>query len=662
LSWHLATFICLGLILAGGVVWYERSRPPSQVVALVAALAGLAVAGRLILAPVPNAVATTDIVLIAGYALGPAPGFMVGALTGLVSNFWLGQGPWTPWQMAAWGVVGIGGAGLATFFTTGRERPSRIGRVPLAVACGMAGLIFGVIMNFSILATYGGELSLARYLALWVRSIPFDLTHVVGNVILALIAGPAMLRMLERFRDRFNWQRMGVGAGSALTAFLVASGLLLAPGQAKAADLEAAVGWVGSVQNADGGFGPSPGDKSSVVTTSWAILGLAAAGVNAHDLPGRKGKDPVDFLSSSASKITSTGDIARTILALNAAGDDPRKFAGRNLISELRARMKKNGSWEGWPNATAAAILGLRQSGSTGGLKRSLDWLREVQNEDGGWGSRPDVFSDADTTGNVLQAIGGKKTVAAALAFLRKNHRPSGGFPLAPGSPPNTQSTAWAIQGLIAAGINPARFTAGGGKSPMQFLDDRQEDDGHFRYSVGSDQTPVWVTVQAMVAAAGKTFPIAAPPRKPKPQPEPQPQPAPTPQPSPAPQPTPSPPVDPGPSLPSYPSGGSGGGGVSKGSRGGGKPNKVRPQPIDPDAFDDPVSSPADGDSPDADFEPPPGSEPALADDAAESAASREPVAEKRPAPSAAGPAGVGLGLAALTAGGMWFFGRRRGW
>ena len=87
------------------MLWYERSRPPSQIVALVAVLAALAVAGRIVLAPIPNVVATTDIVIIAGFVLGPAPGFAVGALGGLVSNFWLGQGVWTPWQMVGLGHV-----------------------------------------------------------------------------------------------------------------------------------------------------------------------------------------------------------------------------------------------------------------------------------------------------------------------------------------------------------------------------------------------------------------------------------------------------------------------------------------------------------------------------------------------------------------------------
>ena len=150
MTWQVVTFVLVMLVIGTGLVWYERTRPPSQVVALVALLAALAVVGRVLLAPLPNVVATTDIVLIAGYVLGPAPGFAVGALGGLVSNFWLGQGIWTPWQMVAWGMTGVGGA-LLWKLTGGRA-----GRIRLALACGLAGLLFGMWMNLQFLVGFGG--------------------------------------------------------------------------------------------------------------------------------------------------------------------------------------------------------------------------------------------------------------------------------------------------------------------------------------------------------------------------------------------------------------------------------------------------------------------------------------------------------------------------
>src|SRR4051794_41546586 len=134
MSWELASTLVLVLVLLAGFRWYERERPQARVLSLVAALAALAVVGRLAFAAVPNVKPVTDIVLFAGMALGAAPGFAVGAVTALVSNVFLSQGPWTPWQMAAWGGVGVAGA-LISRAIGGRE----MGRVPLAGVCAPGG-------------------------------------------------------------------------------------------------------------------------------------------------------------------------------------------------------------------------------------------------------------------------------------------------------------------------------------------------------------------------------------------------------------------------------------------------------------------------------------------------------------------------------------------
>src|SRR5690349_16217282 len=113
MSWIAASSVILTAALAGGFAWYERERPSTRVLALVAALAALAALGRVAFAPLPNVKPTTDIVLLSGYVLGGAPGFVVGAVSALASNLFFGQGPWTPWQMVAWGGCGIAGAVLA---------------------------------------------------------------------------------------------------------------------------------------------------------------------------------------------------------------------------------------------------------------------------------------------------------------------------------------------------------------------------------------------------------------------------------------------------------------------------------------------------------------------------------------------------------------------
>jgi Squalene-hopene cyclase C-terminal domain/Prenyltransferase and squalene oxidase repeat len=494
-SWELASFLILGVVLLGGFAWYERSRPTSQVVALVAALAALAIAGRIAFAAFPNVKPTTDIVILAGYALGPAPGFAVGALTALVSNFWFGQGPWTPWQMAGWGLCGVLGAGLAVV------RP-RAGRVTLAAVCALAGIAYGALLNFSLMATYGGDLSLQRFLALESRAIPFDAAHAIGNATLAFVAGPAMVRMLARFRRRFEWRTPAMASAVLVVLALVT----VLPASAQASDASRAASWLVAAQNADGGWGSSPEDESAPDMTGWAMLGLEAAGRNPLDVSSG-GRNPVGYLRAQVEELDSPGDLARTILALHGAGVNPRDFAGHDLVEELAGHRRNNGSFEGWPNSTAFAVMALRVGG--GGVAQSTAWLAKAQNADGGWGDEPDLPSNADSTAAVMQAMPETTAARDGLAYLRKAQRPNGGFPLGGNGSVNSQSTAWALQGMLALGKD-----SGGA---LDYLAARQDADGHYRASATSDATPVWVTAQVIPAVTGNPFPISPVARAPKP-------------------------------------------------------------------------------------------------------------------------------------------------
>jgi energy-coupling factor transport system substrate-specific component len=520
MSWQLAVLLVLGSTLLGGFAWYERSRPPSQIVALVAALAAISVAGRVAFSPIPNVVPTTDITLIAGFALGGAPGFAVGALSGLVSNFWLGQGPWTPWQMAGWGMTGLIGAWLAT--VSGRH----IGRFGLAAVCAFAGLAYGALLDFSLMVTYGGEQSLDRFLAISARGVPFNIAHAAGNAALALVAGPAMVRMLLRYRRRFEFawgsgvvtpgaKRAAAGAVGVLVALLIASSLVSGPrADAAGGGPGAAVTWLRGAQNDDGGFAFEAGQDSSPVMTGWAVLGLESAGINPLDLD-HGDATPISYLAGTVGEVTTSGDLERTILALRGAGLDPRHFQGHDLVRRLVARRGKDGSWGGQVNQTAFGILALRAAGVTGGNSRSAAWLRSIQNSDGGWGFSAEATSDADTTGAVLQGLaasGNRGGIRAGMSYLRDAQRPGGGFPLN-GGVVNAQSTAYAVQGLVAAGVSPSSLRKAG-RSPLDYLASVQARDGHYRYSATTDQTPVWVTGQALMAVNGKSLPLSPAPRR----------------------------------------------------------------------------------------------------------------------------------------------------
>ena len=517
MSWQIASVALVIVVLAGGFVWWERSRPPARIVAVVAALAALAVAGRIAFAPVPNVVATTDVVLLTGYALGPAPGFAVGALAGLISNFWLGQGPWTPWQMAGWGLIGIGGGALALIAVR------RLGRWGLALAGAVAGLAYGAFLDLSVMVTYGGEQSLDRYFALSARGIPFNIAHAAGNAALMLAVGPALVRMLDRFQTRLevDWQPLSPSTASSI-ALLAAGALAVGAGAPADANAAASVPdgaeYLTSAQNDDGGFGSASGEDSSAGMTGWAILGLESAGINPLDTV-HGGNTPIDYLLANEADVGSTGDVERTILGLEAAGLDSHSFSGRDLVAELLERRRDDGSYQRQVNLSAYAVLALRAAGADSGeYGKTASWLRRVQNDDGGWGSFPGAPSEPDSTGAVLQALAvapGSDPLAGGARWLRGAQLSGGGYALTPSAGANTQSTAWAVQGLAAAGVDPDSVRRGG-RSPLDYLSARQADDGHFAYSEESDQTPVWVTAQALSASAQEPFPLAVVPREPK--------------------------------------------------------------------------------------------------------------------------------------------------
>jgi energy-coupling factor transport system substrate-specific component len=505
-SWQLACLVLLALGLAAGFGWYERDKPPARVVALVATLAALAVVGRLAFAAIPNVKPTTDIVLFAGYALGAVPGFMVGAIAALVSNIFFSQGPWTPWQMVGWGGVGIGGAVLAHLLR-GRE-PSRL---VLAAFCGLAGFAFGAWMDLYQL-TLATHQDLDSYLALSATSLPYNLAHAIGNVVFCLLIGPVFIRALRRYRRRMEVRWLAPAAATLALA-------LLLPAAAAASPASRAEHWLTGVQNTDGGFGPAPGVASSRLYSGWAGLGLAAAGHNPRDLKRRGGRSLAAYVSRDGRTVKDIGEVERTVLVLTAAGLSARDFGGRDLVELILGRRRGNGSIAGYVSYTTFGVLALRSAGVSPGAK-TVAWLVSAQNADGGFGVAPASTSDSDMTGAALQALAvvGRKSVGVAqraVAWLRANQNDDGGFGQFRGRDSNAQSTAYAVQGLVAVGAGGATL-----KRALAYLRGLQRSNGSVSYSATSNQTPVWVTAQALMALERKALPIAAVARQPKPKPK----------------------------------------------------------------------------------------------------------------------------------------------
>jgi energy-coupling factor transport system substrate-specific component len=255
-----------------------------------------------------------------------------------------------------------------------------------------------------------------------------------------------------------------------------------------------------SAQNGDGGFGPAPGSSSSQLYSGWAALGLASQGYNPQSVR-HGGASLTDYISGGEGSQTDSGSIERTILVLRAAG-----LPAGGLVSTLQGRIAANGSVSGQVNLTSFAVLALRSAG-VAVPANTIAWLLRQQDSDGGFSfAAKGAGSDVDDTGAALEALagGGGGASSRAVRFIDSQQNSDGGFPSQPGGPSNAQSTAWAIQGLLAAGVGSGSLARS-----LGYLRSLTAPDGHVRYSAGSDQTPVWVTAQAAMALAGKPLPLS---------------------------------------------------------------------------------------------------------------------------------------------------------
>ena len=522
MNWEFAALAILAAALISGFLWYERTHPGSRMLALVATLAGLAAIGRIAFAPIPNVKPTTDIIFIAGFALGGAPGFVVGAVAALASNLLFGQGPWTPWQMVAWGLCGVFGAII------GRITGQQIGRIPLALLCGVAGLGFGAIMDGSIWVTYAGGQGITQYLAISATSLPFNIAHALGNVVFALAFGPALLRAVMRYRTRLNvtWAeltpraeladgvRAAAGPLAVILATLILAGAALVPSSARAASSPLrAARYLVAAQNSDGGWGASSGSPSNAMQTSWAVVGLAAAGYDPLSVHGR-GRSPATLLRGWAAQARTTADIERTALALAAGGISP---STGGLLTRLKRSQRADGSFAGLINLTSYGLIALRASGrssASSSVRKAAAWITRRQNRDGGFNyARRGGASSIDDTAGALQALaaaGLRRGSAAQRAgrYLAARQNRDGGYPLQSAGGSNAQSTALAVQALVAVGRNPDRQSRHGARSPLSYIRSLQSSGGSVRYSRASSATPVWVTSQSLAALAKRPLPV----------------------------------------------------------------------------------------------------------------------------------------------------------
>jgi len=200
MNWGLLTTIIAILAIVAFFFEFEAAALSSKEITLVAMLGTISAVSRIPFAAIPSVQPCTFFIICSGYIFGPVAGFMVGAITALVSNFFLGQGPWTIYQMVAWGIVGVSAAWLRRLNLRGTALA-----LCLIVFGIIWGFLFGWIMNIWYWASFIYPLTWQTFLTYQLTSLWFDAFHALGNAILLGLFGLKTITVLERFRKRFSW-------------------------------------------------------------------------------------------------------------------------------------------------------------------------------------------------------------------------------------------------------------------------------------------------------------------------------------------------------------------------------------------------------------------------------------------------------------------------
>lgn len=187
----IALLSCIPLFYA-----FERRENSSRELAVLAVLIALSSLGRFIFAPLPGFKPITAITVIVAVWLGKEAGFVVGSLSAIISNFYFGQGPWTPFQMFAWGFLGF----LAGILSN----PLKRNKIILSLYGLLAGVSYSLIMDVWTTLWSDGAFNTGRYLTTVITALPVTAEYAVSNVIFLLLLSKPIGEKLERLKKKYG--------------------------------------------------------------------------------------------------------------------------------------------------------------------------------------------------------------------------------------------------------------------------------------------------------------------------------------------------------------------------------------------------------------------------------------------------------------------------
>lgn len=199
-QYYLTSVIIILLAIAMLFARFERRRPQAREIVIIAVMTALAVAGRAAFYWAPQFKPVCAIVILTAAAFNAEAGFITGAAAGLVSNFFFGQGPWTPWQMLGFGLVGF----LAGLLFYDKE----VKKLPIMVYGFFSVLIvYGVIADTGSLFMFSQSVSWKALLAMYASGFVFNLIHAAGTVVFLWLLTDPIMSKLKRIKVKYGMLR-----------------------------------------------------------------------------------------------------------------------------------------------------------------------------------------------------------------------------------------------------------------------------------------------------------------------------------------------------------------------------------------------------------------------------------------------------------------------
>lgn len=191
ISLALSILVCVPMLLT-----FEKQKTHINKLVVLAAMIALCVVGRFVFSFAPGFKPVTAMIVITAIYFGPQAGFLTGALTAVISNFYFGQGPWTPFQMFSWGLIGL----LAGVLS----QPLKQSRLLQAVFGILSGILFSLLMDLWTAVWWDDAIILSRYLALVVAALPMTLTYAFSNCVFLVLLTKPIGKKLERIKIKYG--------------------------------------------------------------------------------------------------------------------------------------------------------------------------------------------------------------------------------------------------------------------------------------------------------------------------------------------------------------------------------------------------------------------------------------------------------------------------